>query len=100
MLPLRKWGLCRSRGLFSQPVSAWEDSSGPLRANQGIFKVEPRDGHAVCTLWVHPPTSPYPFLLKQYLSPEVIAGSDMKFSYRIYPATQFGKGLSKIRRLY
>jgi len=37
--------------------------------------VEPRDGHAVCTLRV-PLTSPYPpFLLKQNLSPKVIAGS-------------------------
>ena len=25
-------------------------------------KAEPRDSHAVCTLWVHPPTSSYPAL--------------------------------------
>ena len=44
-----------------------EDSSGPLRANQGIFKAEPRDSHAVCTLWVHPhPPPPIPpFLLSR-----------------------------------
>jgi len=52
--------------------------SGPPRAIQGISKVEPRDGHPICILQVHPPTSLCPpFLLKQNLSPKNIAGSDI-----------------------
>ena len=45
-----------------QLVCAQEDSSGPHRANKGISKAGSRDAHAVCTLWVHPPTSPCPAL--------------------------------------
>jgi len=33
--------------------------SAPLRANQGISKVEPRDSHVVCTLWVLPLSHPF-----------------------------------------
>ena len=62
MLPHWKWAPCRTRGLFSQRICASEDSSDLLRANQGIFKAEPRDSCAVCTLRVYPPTSPYPIL--------------------------------------
>ena len=41
-------------------------------------KDEPRRGHAVCTLRVHPPTSLVPpFLLTQNLSPKDIARSDI-----------------------
>jgi len=29
-----------------------------MRANQGVSKAKLRDGNAVCTLWVHPPSSP------------------------------------------
>jgi len=77
-LSYRKWASCRVRGLFSPPVCAKEDSSGPFRASQGVSKMEPRDGHDDCTLLVHPPTSPIPhFLLKQNLSPKVIAGRDI-----------------------
>jgi len=31
-------------------------------SNQGILMAKPRHGHAVCTLHVHPPTSPCPTL--------------------------------------
>ena len=42
--------------------------------NQGLFTATPRRGHAVCTLQVHPPTSPCPTLsAPQNLSPEDIA---------------------------
>ena len=84
---------------FSQPVCASEDSSGPLRANQGIFKAEPRDSNAVCTLRVHPPTSPCPALSAVA---EPISWSHCrkwrhkrKVSCRIYPATS-GKGLREV----
>ena len=50
------------RTVFSTLLCIGGHSSGPLRVNQGVFKVEPRDGHAVCTVRVHPPTSPYPAL--------------------------------------
>ena len=60
---------------------SWEHTAcllSRIKKRQGVFKVEPRDSHAVCTFQVHPPTSPYPaYLLKQNLSPEVIAGSDV-----------------------
>jgi len=39
-----------------------KDRNGLLSANQVASKDEPRCGHAVCILWVHPPTSPYPAL--------------------------------------
>jgi len=43
-----------------------------------VSRDEPRPGHAVGTLWVHPPTSPIqPFQLKQNLSPKDIARSDI-----------------------
>jgi len=34
------------------PITTFNKESP--RANQGIFKAEPRDNHAVCTLQVHP----------------------------------------------
>jgi len=40
-------------------IYAKKDRNGPPSANQVSSKEEPRRGHAVCTLWVHPPTSPY-----------------------------------------
>ena len=49
--------------------------NGPPSANQVASRDEPRSGHAVCTLWVHPPTSL--FLLKKNLSPKDIARSDI-----------------------
>ena len=36
--------------------------SGLPSSNQGLFKAEPRHGRAVCTLRMHPPTSPCPTL--------------------------------------
>jgi len=62
-------GTMQGKRTVSSNCCALEDSSGPLRANQGISRVEPREGDAVCTLRVHPPTSPYPA--------PVIAGSDV-----------------------
>ena len=40
----------KARGLFSQPICAKEDRSGPLGSNQGLFKAKPKHRHAVCTL--------------------------------------------------
>ena len=89
--PLEMGAMQGERTVFST-CCAQEDSCGPVRVNQGISKVEPRDGHAVCTLWPPPPIPP--FLLKQNLSPEVVAGHKMKVSCWIYPATS-RKGLIK-----
>jgi len=67
------------RSLVSNSIYAKNDRNGPPSANQVTSKDKPRRGHAVCTLWVHPPTSPClpPFLLTQNLSPKDIAGSDI-----------------------
>jgi len=48
--------------LISQPISAQDERNDPPSANQSVSKLEPRHGHAVCTFWVHPPTSHYPAL--------------------------------------
>ena len=65
------------RSLVSNSIYA-KDRNGPPSANQVAPKDEPRRGHAVCTLWVHLPTSPVPpFLLTQNLSPKDIARSDI-----------------------
>ena len=59
------------------PFRPRKNRNGPPSANQVVSGDEPRHGHAVYTLRVHPPTSPtLPFLLKQSLSPQDIAGSD------------------------
>ena len=41
---------------------ARKDRNGPPSVNQVISTDKPRRGHAVCTLQLHPPTSPYPTL--------------------------------------
>ena len=48
-------------------IYAEKDRNGPPSANQVVSRDEPRRGHAVCTLSVHPST--LPFLLKNHLSP-------------------------------
>ena len=62
----------------------------PCAANQDIPKAESRDGHAVRTLWAHPPTHPYPALSAEAnLSPKVIAGSDItRVSTKSYKLSQ------------
>ena len=66
------------RSLFCNFIYAKKDRNGSPSANQVTSKDEPRYSHAVCTLWVHPPTSPIqPFQLKQNLSPKDIARSDI-----------------------
>jgi len=61
------------------------------------FQAEPRDSHAVCTLRVHPPTSPSPAL--SAVAEPISWGHcrrwhhKRKISCRIYPATS-GKGLT------
>ena len=50
------------RQFVSKSVYAKKYRDGPFSANQGLSTSEPRHGHAVCTLWVHPPTSPCPTL--------------------------------------
>ena len=47
------------RSLVSNSIYAKKDRNGPPSANQVASKDEPRCGHAVCTLQVHLPTSPY-----------------------------------------
>ena len=57
---------------------------------------KPRRGHAVCTLWVHPPPPHVPpFLLTQNLSPKDIARRDimkLNVSWRVLQSL-VGKGL-------
>ena len=53
-----KWRPYKVRSLVSNSIYAKKDRNGPPSANQVASKDEPRRGHAVCTLWVHPPTSP------------------------------------------
>jgi len=50
------------RSLVSTPYMPKMDRNGPPSANQVISMDEPRHSHAVCTLGVHPPTSPHPIL--------------------------------------
>jgi len=50
------------RWLVSNSSYAKKNRNGPPSANQVASKDEPRCGHAVCTLRVHPPTSPCPAL--------------------------------------
>ena len=65
-----KWRPYKVRSLVSNSIYAKKDS-----ANQVTSKDEPRCGHAVFTLQVHPPH--LPFLLKQNLDPNDIARSDI-----------------------
>ena len=61
-LELWKWRPYKVRLLVSNSIYAKKDRNGPPSANQVASKDEPRRGHAVCTLRVHPPTSPCPAL--------------------------------------
>ena len=61
-LHCQELGSNKARELFSQTICTQEDRNGPPSANQWVFKAEPRDGHAVCSLRVHPPTYPCPAL--------------------------------------
>ena len=66
------------RSLVSDSIYAKKDRNDPPSANQVVSRDETRHGHAVCTLWVHPPISPCPaLLLMQNLSPKDIARSDI-----------------------
>jgi len=66
------------RSLVSTSIYAKKDRMALPVPTKSLLRDEPRCGHAVCTLWVHPPTSPVPpFLLTQNLSPKGIAGSDI-----------------------
>ena len=57
-----KWRPYKVRSLVSNSIDAKKDRNGPPSANQVTSKHQPRRGHAVCTLRVHPPTSPCPTL--------------------------------------
>ena len=48
--------------LVSISVFAKKDKNGPPSANQLISTAKPRRNHGVCTLWIHPLTSPYPVI--------------------------------------
>ena len=52
----------KARRLLSDPVYAKNHGNGPPSADQDLSAAEPRHGHAVCTLRVHPTTSPCPAL--------------------------------------
>ena len=58
----QKWRPHKATRLFLKQMHAKEERNGPLSANQGLFIAKPRSSHAVCTLWVHPTTSPCPAL--------------------------------------
>jgi len=73
------------RSLVSNSIYAKKDRNGLPSANQVASKDEPRHGHAVCTLQVHPPISfILLLLLKPSLSPKDIAGSLMTLIVAIY----------------
>jgi len=57
-----KWRPYKVRSLVSNSMYAKKDRNGPPSANQVASKHQPRHGHAVSTLRVHPPTSPCPAL--------------------------------------
>ena len=60
-----------ARRPFSKPICAKEERMACPRAFY-------RSSHAVCTLWVLPPTFPcQPFLLAQNPTPKEIARSDI-----------------------
>ena len=49
--------------------------------SEGISKVEPRDSHAVCNLWMHPPASPCPNLFAEAEPPKNFVPSDVARSF-------------------
>jgi len=55
-----KWRPYKVRSLVSNSIDAKKDRNGPPSANQVASKRQPRRGHAVCTLRVHPPPPPLP----------------------------------------
>ena len=57
-----KWRPYKARQLLSKSIYAKNGGNGPPSADQDLSIAEPRHGHAVCTLRVHPPTSPCPAL--------------------------------------
>ena len=69
-----------ARRLFSKPVCAQEERSGPPSADQGLSTAKPRSSHAKLPgprVETHPPPPVPPFLLAQNLSPKDLAGSDI-----------------------
>jgi len=71
------------RALVSNSIYAKKGRNGPPGANQVVSRDEPRCSQAICTLWVHPPTSPYLTVLLETGSAEAepvskdIARSDL-----------------------
>ena len=51
-----------ARQLLSKSIYAKNGGNGPPSADQDLSIAEPRHGHAVFTLRVHPPSSPCPAL--------------------------------------
>ena len=51
-----------ARRPLSKPICAKEERNGLPSADQGLSTAKPRSSHAVCTLQMHPPTSPCPAL--------------------------------------
>ena len=67
-----KWALNAGNGgpsrwdcLFLTPFVPKRTEMALPSANQVIPRDKPRHGHAVCTLQLHPPTSPYPTLIAE-----------------------------------
>jgi len=73
-----KWETLQVRPLASNSINAKMDRNCPPSANQVVSSTESRCNHAVCTLQVHHPPPPVlPLVLKQYLSQNYIARSDI-----------------------
>ena len=83
-----KWRPYKVRSLVSNSIYTKKDRNNPPSANQVVFIAKPRHAHAVCTLWVHPPTSPYPALSAEAepISKD-IAGSNAESLMTDIPAT-------------
>jgi len=83
-LEIWKWRPYKVRSLVSNFIYAKKDRNGPPSANQVASKDEHRNGHAVSTLQVHPPTSPCPALSAhaESKSQDIMK---LKVSWQIYP---------------
>ena len=57
--------ICHTGTALLGSIYTKKDRNGPPSANQVISRDKPRHGHAVCTLQLHPPTSPCPALIAE-----------------------------------
>ena len=71
----RRWAVNARNGGPTRSIYAKKDRNVPSSANQGLSTSEPKHNHAVCTLQVHPPTSPCS-ALSAHAEPKDIARSE------------------------